>query len=633
MRVRVPIVGVLGVAFSLALSPGAGAATFKVNCAAGGNLQAKINAAAPGSTILIKGTCVGAFVVPKRLRLKGNPKATLDANDTGSVLNIQVAKPIRLENLRIVDGTNPSGGGIMAPAGDSLTLVNVTVTGNRAVNTGGGIASSGAVILRRSRVTGNVVETHADGAVVRGGGIYAFSVVLVDSSVSGNRAHATSDAGLTGGYGGGIHVIRGVTATRSHIDRNSAVAEGVQANGLGAGIAQQSEASIRLTNSTVSKNVAIGSSLVTTGFARGAGVYGFVVVAKRTDFLGNRATAFSASMTATATGGAMHLFGHATLTGVRIQNSVANAQAGLNAQGRGGGIFASSVSERNTITGSTLWNNAASATSSNGTARAAGGAMDIEGPSSYVRSTLSKNSAKASSTTSSAEADGGAISSDGRIGMQASTLSGNLARSTTANAGSTALGGAVAIEDVTETSAVTNSTLTGNAARAFAATSGGSAVATSGGGGVSILGAPLRFTNTTIARNTAASQGALLQSRGGGLIANVSAFELRGTLLAANEAPDGLECSGTPVASLGWNLIGTTSGCTFTALASDKTNKPAKLGKFGAFGGPTRTIRLLNGSPALNAIPKAACTVKSDQRDVKRPQEKRCEIGAWERKP
>ena len=113
----------------------------------------------------------------------------------------------------------------------------------------------------------------------------------------------------------------------------------------------------------------------------------------------------------------------------------------------------------------------------------------------------------------------------------------------------------------------------------------------------------------------------------------MSPFELRGTLLAANEAPDGLECSGTPVASLGWNLIGTTSGCTFTALASDKTNKPAKLGKFGAFGGPTRTIRLLKGSPALNAIPKAACKVKQDQRGVKRPKEKRCEIGAWERKP
>ncbi len=572
-------------------------------------------------------------MLPKRLTLKGNPKATLDANDTGAVLNIQVSKPIRLENLRIVDGTNPSGGGIIAAAGDSLALVNVTVAYNRAVNTGGGIASNGSVTLRRSRVTRNVVETHADGAVVRGGGIYASSVVLIDSSVSGNRAHATSDAGLTGGYGGGIHVNGAVTATRSHIDRNTARADGVQANGLGGGIVQQFTAPIRLTSSTVSKNVAIGSSLVTTGFARGAGVYGFVVIAKRTDFLGNRATAFSSSQAATATGGAMYLFGHATLTGVDIRNSGVEAQGMLTTQARGGGIFASSVSERTTVTGSTLSSNATTALSSNGTAHAAGGAMDIEGPISVLRSALGKNSAKATSTTSTADAEGGAISSDGRIGLQASTLSGNLARSMAGNAPSFAFGGAIAVEDVTEMSAVTNSTITQNAARSFAATSGGSAVANSGGGGVSILGSPLRFTNSTIARNTAASQGALTQSHGGGLNANTSPFELRATLLAANEAPDGLDCTG-PVTSLGWNLIGTTSGCTgFVALASDKTNKAAKLGTFGLYGGPTRTIKLLKGSPALNAIPKAACTVKRDQRGVKRPQEKRCEIGAWERKP
>ncbi len=615
---------------ALAAAPGAGAAVIKVDCTKKQNLQAKLNSAPAGSTILIKGTCFGAFTLSKKLTLKGNPTATLDANDTGPVLNIQIDKPIRLERLRIVDGTSISGGGIVAPAGDLLTLVNVTVSGNRAVNSGGGIASNGAVTLRHSKVTGNVAEAHEDGATVRGGGIYASSVVLVDSSVSGNRVHATSDVGLTGAYGGGILVNGGVTATRSHIDRNIARADGVQANGLGGGIAQQFTAPIRLTSSTVSKNVAIGSSLVTTGFARGGGIYGFVVVAKRTDFVGNRLSAFSSSQAATATGGAMYLFGHATLTGVHIRNSVIGAQAALTAIGRGGGIFASSGSERTTVTGSTISANAATALSAGGAAFAAGGAMDVEGPSSTVRSTLSKNVAKATSTTATAEADGGAMSSDGQIAMQSSTLNGNLARSQTANAVSFALGGAIAMEDVTELSTVTNSTITGNAARAFAATSGGSASATSEGGAVSILGAPLRFVNTTIARNTAASQGALNQSYGGGLFANVSAFELRGTLLAANTAAQARECSG-PVTSLGWNLVGITTGCTVVALASDKTNKPAKLGAFGANGGPTRTIRLLKGSPALNAIPKAFCTVKRDQRGVKRPKEKRCEIGAWER--
>jgi len=50
-------------------------------------------------------------------------------------------------------------------------------------------------------------------------------------------------------------------------------------------------------------------------------------------------------------------------------------------------------------------------------------------------------------------------------------------------------------------------------------------------------------------------------------------------------------------------------------------------------GGPTATIPLLKGSPALNAIPRAECAFGRDQRGVRRPQQKRCDIGAYERRP
>jgi hypothetical protein len=56
-------------------------------------------------------------------------------------------------------------------------------------------------------------------------------------------------------------------------------------------------------------------------------------------------------------------------------------------------------------------------------------------------------------------------------------------------------------------------------------------------------------------------------------------------------------------------------------------------------GGPTQTIALLRGSPALNAIPKgqngcatATDRIATDQRGVKRPQGKKCDIGAYEKK-
>ncbi len=50
-----------------------------VNCATQ-SLQARIDAAPAGSTLLVHGTCVGNFVVSKNLTIKGSPAATLDGN-------------------------------------------------------------------------------------------------------------------------------------------------------------------------------------------------------------------------------------------------------------------------------------------------------------------------------------------------------------------------------------------------------------------------------------------------------------------------------------------------------------------------------------------------------------------------
>src|SRR5919204_3911924 len=80
---------VLLVAAQLVAMPSAQGATLSVNCGTGGNLQAKINAATSGSTILVKGTCFGSFqVVNQSLTIKGNPTATLDGNDIGRALLI-----------------------------------------------------------------------------------------------------------------------------------------------------------------------------------------------------------------------------------------------------------------------------------------------------------------------------------------------------------------------------------------------------------------------------------------------------------------------------------------------------------------------------------------------------------------
>src|SRR4029453_11225119 len=101
-------------AATMVVTPVALAATLSVNCSAGGDLQAKIDAAASGSTILVKGTCIGNFQInAKTLTLKGNPAPTLDGNDLNVPLEISASgKTVHLVGLTIPGGTASSAGGI-----------------------------------------------------------------------------------------------------------------------------------------------------------------------------------------------------------------------------------------------------------------------------------------------------------------------------------------------------------------------------------------------------------------------------------------------------------------------------------------------------------------------------------------
>jgi hypothetical protein len=109
------------------------------------------------------------------------------------VLNVLPLANVMVRNLTIAGGTNISsaaqGGGI-TNAG-TLTLENVTVRGNKA-NVGGGIDNVGTLELRNSAVIDNE-------SLSTGGGIHndaGGSVTLVNVTVTGNRALAG------GGYSG-----------------------------------------------------------------------------------------------------------------------------------------------------------------------------------------------------------------------------------------------------------------------------------------------------------------------------------------------------------------------------------------------------------------------------------------------
>lgn len=155
------------------------------------------------------------------------------------------------------------------------------------------------------------------------------------------------------------------------------------------------------------------------------------------------------------------------------------------------------------------------------------------------------------------------------------------------------------------------------------------------GGGLSVeTDGSVSLSNVTVAYNGADSDGSG-GGDGGGLFASTSGaggtLTLRDSLVASNsdagnEAVDCARLGGT-ITSQGRNLIGNANGCDYAAGPGDILNRNAILISLRDNGGPTATVALRKGSPAVNA--GAGCTV-TDQRGVKRRLGGKCDIGAYE---
>jgi len=107
---------------------------------------------------------------------------------------------------------------------------------------------------------------------------------------------------------------------------------------------------------------------------------------------------------------------------------------------------------------------------------------------------------------------------------------------------------------------------------------------------------------------------------------------LQNSILAGNTGGSSPDCSGT-IGSAGYNLVGNTSGCTFTPGIGDLTNASANLSQLIGPTGAPRYHPLLSGSLAIDAGNPAGCTgstgpLTTDQRGATRVG--RCDIGAYE---
>jgi CSLREA domain-containing protein len=226
-----------------------------------------------------------------------------------------------------------------------------------------------------------------------------------------------------------------------------------------------------------------------------------------------------------------------------------------------------------------------------------GGIFNDQGTLKVFNSTFSGNSADVSASANGA----GIFNDQGTLEVFNSTFSKNSAGN---------LGGG--IENFQGTLKVFNSTFSKNRA--------------GGGGGIFTFAGTLEVSNSTFSENSA--------DHGGGIYKHLGGATLSNTIVA--NSPSGGNCGSELITDGGYNVDDGTT-CGFEEANNSKPSTDPRLDPDGLKnnGGPTRTIALLRGSPAINAIPQGdngcATTIRKDQRGVTRPQGAGCDIGAFEK--
>jgi hypothetical protein len=262
-----------------------------------------------------------------------------------------------------------------------------------------------------------------------------------------------------------------------------------------------------------------------------------------------------------------------------------NSTNSINASSFGGGIYNSSSGILSVI------NSTFSGNSANGKVDAVGGAIVNVGSLTLTSNTFSGNSVSGKQTVA-----GGGIGNDGQLTAIDCTFSAN-----TAEGG---LGGGIFYYGIKGTSAI------------------------------------IRF--VTIYRNISDAGGGIWVTLTGG-----SHLIISDSIIAANSAHLGGPDIEGAVISGGYNLIDNTAGVTGLNASTDRQVALANLkiaATLGNNGGPTQTLALLQGSPAIDAIPRQLCsmtltsatgqqvTITSDQLGNPRPDasENACDIGVYE---
>jgi hypothetical protein len=535
-----------------------------------------------------------------------------------------------LEAALQAGGTVVFGVSGTVPLSRSLTIAKDTTLDA----SGHSVTISGGATVRLFQVASNVQ-------------FWAKGLVLADGAVAGTNA-----------FGGGMLNLGGrLILTDCTLSNNTVQGSDPAGNGRASGAALYSlGGTLSLTNCTLTGNVAKGGLPVSYPASAPSGP---------------------------AWGGAIYCEdSRVELANVAVANNVAVGVGFYSFEGAGGGLFATNSVVL--VTGSTFQNNRSGGNSSIGVVVTDKRAGDGLGGGLFIAqssvaqvelSLFSSNSAVGGSgyhTSPCADGKGGAIFNAGTLRVSACTFAGGKSSGgVLATLGGHGYGGALfSIGDLSiETSTfVANAALGGQTDAGFYSGHGGSSaggaiwssgllnatnvtlVSNGAVGGWTMSGAPpgaafggailvtngtATLVNVTIAQNGAYSTNTSTfggqplpggPQLGGGLMVTNAIVTSRNSIIAKSDSGGDV---GGNVVDNGYNIC-SDSTAQFTAPGSLNGTDPM-LTALAQNGGPTPTMALLEGSPALDAIPAGFPPV--DQRGFPRPYGSAADIGAFEGNP
>jgi hypothetical protein len=522
------------------------------------------------------------------------------------------------------------GGGAIFCAQGTATITDCTFSGNSATSLdgylkdfcGGGVIFAAFETLAVSDCTFSGNSTGGSGLELSGGGAigtFSTTATVTDCTFSGNTASAAD--GFFDGGGGIYNRLGTLTVNNSSFSENSA--SSVDGGG---GAIHSEHATLSITGTTFRDNLADGTGDGYSAGAGGAGVYSFrdTATISNCGFMDNFATVSGFI----SGGGATYIFG-STEARVLFCTFSGNSVSGADGLANGGGAIYQ-YSGFLTVGVCTFVDNTATTFGGGG-----GGIHSEFGLLNVVRTTFGNNSVTDSDTGDDGAGGGGIYGHQDNLLISYCVFTGNVSRV----AGHASGGGAIWLDsqlpDVFNTVIGDNSAAgpyaEGGGIADFAdATFGNFSLTVSGctfientadqRGGAFLCATPTTINESTFFGNSAALGGAIYNeatltvsdatlagnsatSQGGGIYNDDSfgTLTLANTIVALNTAGlDSADINGTVTAD--YCLIQDTSNITFTADSGNNlTGVDPLLGPLGDYGGPTPTMPLLPGSPAIDA--------------------------------